>query len=226
MATVKIQLDKSRQKKNETYPIVLRVNHKGQFRVSLNTSVREDQFENGQIINHSQRAQLNNFLNRSVQDALNLIFDLRLVNRLNSLSNVDLKALIENKPIEKKEVTFKEACDKYSTRSSSAEQLVCVCITKSPLSVIVLRTLDLMLLIHAFCCSVRFSNSSLVTQVLRKEAIDEKAIFLYSLRISSLVIIDLAFNSLCNFSMHAVMLPFSINSKAFLVIVLAFILAV
>ena len=81
MATVKIQLDKSRQKKNETYPIVLRVNHKGQFRVSLNTSVREDQFENGQITNHPQRTQLNNFLNRSVQDVLNLIFDLRLVNR-------------------------------------------------------------------------------------------------------------------------------------------------
>ena len=119
MATIKLQIDTGHGKVDGTFPLVLRVNHQGQFRINLDLSVEKDQFDGEKIVNHPQHVTLNSYLKRSLTDASNIIFDLKTAKTLDSTTNKELKALIEDKPIKEeveKDTTFQKAYDVYVAR--------------------------------------------------------------------------------------------------------------
>lgn len=118
MASVTLSLDKRNKRKDGTYTLKLAVNHKDDFLVNLKIYLREDQWENGLVVNHNQRKFLNTVIEERLISVKNLIIKLGNDGTLKTLSAKELKQKIENYNIPEEKIgsnlyLFKDHFEKF-----------------------------------------------------------------------------------------------------------------
>lgn len=99
MAKTTIYLDKRSQKANGTFPLKLVISHKNKSTmISLNVDILSSQWDsnNSKIINHPQKAYLNNYVFSRKTIADNTIVNLTLTDTLKNLTIAELKKRIIN----------------------------------------------------------------------------------------------------------------------------------
>lgn len=115
MATVKLYLDTRRMKKDGTFPIKFMVNHKGNFLVGTEYSAKTEDWDGSQYTKkapnyRTKNIQLRNLLNKIE----NIFYELDNSERLQSLQNIRLKKLIEDKLTGKSyNLSFIDYLDKF-----------------------------------------------------------------------------------------------------------------
>lgn len=98
MATIKLYLDTRRMRKDGTFPIKIMVNHKGNFLLGTEFYATEKEWDGNQYSVKANNYRAKNMQLRNILNKIeNLIFDLENKNRMNTLQNIKLKSLIEEK---------------------------------------------------------------------------------------------------------------------------------
>lgn len=96
MANTYVFLDARRALRDKTYPLKLALRHKGAtFYINLDISILEEQWKNDKIINHSNSKVFNSYISGRIAQANNIIYELKIVGSLKSMSREDLKMAIE-----------------------------------------------------------------------------------------------------------------------------------
>lgn len=122
MASIWYYLDKRRQKADSTYPLKIKVsiNSKKSCLINLKVSLREDQWEKGEIVRHDNRKYLNRYIKQRYIDITNIIFQLETSGAISRMTPIEVKKRIESFRIdsEKSPYSFSEHFDRFiSTRN-------------------------------------------------------------------------------------------------------------
>ncbi|SCD19595.1 Integrase [Proteiniphilum saccharofermentans] len=95
MATLRVYLDTRRAKSSGEYPVKIVVNHRKDIMISTGISAFKSQFKDGRLIPSAKNsASKNAILTRSVDKIEKALFDLEREDRLNSLSDTQLKNIL------------------------------------------------------------------------------------------------------------------------------------
>lgn len=124
MAHSTVVLDKRSPQKDGTYPIKLRITHKGEFYINLKISVLESQWrevvdqkdlksKTGLVINHDLAARYNNFISSRKLEIDKKLLDLADSRKILAMDSAQLKGYITTDDTVPKDYLFKTHYDKY-----------------------------------------------------------------------------------------------------------------
>ena len=98
MASIWYYLDTRRRKADGTFPLKIKIglNAKDGCLINLKISLREDQWENGEVVRHPNRRFLNTYVKQRYLDITNSIFKLEITGAINRMSPVEIKKYVES----------------------------------------------------------------------------------------------------------------------------------
>lgn len=103
MAIVTAHLDTRSQRKDSTYPVKIKISHKGDtFFIATNIHIPKEQWSGSAIINNPQEKIKNQFIRSKIVEYENALLDLAKNNRLQDLSCKEIKEILTGASISKK----------------------------------------------------------------------------------------------------------------------------
>lgn len=125
MASIWYYLDTRRRKADGTFPLKIKIglNAKDGCLINLKISLREDQWENGEVVRHPNRRFLNTYVKQRYLDIINSIFKLEITGAINRMSPVEIKKYVESSlgAVADEAHTFSEHFERFiSTREKES----------------------------------------------------------------------------------------------------------
>lgn len=125
MASIWYYLDTRRRKADGTFPLKIKIglNAKDGCLINLKISLREDQWENGEVVRHPNRRFLNTYVKQRYLDITNSIFKLEITGAINRMSPVEIKKYVESSlgAVADEAYTFSEHFERFiSTREKES----------------------------------------------------------------------------------------------------------
>lgn len=125
MASIWYYLDTRRRKTDGTFPLKIKIglNAKDGCLINLKISLREDQWENGEVVRHPNRRFLNTYVKQRYLDITNSIFKLEITGAINRMSPVEIKKYVESSlgAVADEAYTFSEHFERFiSTREKES----------------------------------------------------------------------------------------------------------
>lgn len=125
MASMWYYLDTRRRKADGTFPLKIKIglNAKDGCLINLKISLREDQWENGEVVRHPNRRFLNTYVKQRYLDITNSIFKLEITGAINRMSPVEIKKYVESSlgAVADEAYTFSEHFERFiSTREKES----------------------------------------------------------------------------------------------------------
>ncbi len=125
MASIWYYLDTRRRKADGTFPLKIKIglNAKDGCLINLKISLREDQWENGEVVRHPNRRFLNTYVKQRYLDITNSIFKLEITGAINRMSPVEIKKYVESSlgTVTDEAYTFSEHFERFiSTREKES----------------------------------------------------------------------------------------------------------
>lgn len=125
MASIWYYLDTRRRKADGTFPLKIKIglNAKDGCLINLKISLREDQWENGEVVRHPNRRFLNTYVKQRYLDITNSIFKLEITGAINRMSPVEIKKYVESSlgTVADEAYTFSEHFERFiSTREKES----------------------------------------------------------------------------------------------------------
>lgn len=125
MASIWYYLDTRRRKVDETFPLKIKIglNAKNGCLINLKISLREDQWENGEVVRHPNRRFLNTYVKQRYLDITNSIFKLETTGAINRMSPAEIKKYVESSlgTVTDEAYTFSEHFERFiSTRAKES----------------------------------------------------------------------------------------------------------
>ena len=125
MASIWYYLDTRRRKADGTFPLKIKIglNAKDGCLINLKISLREDQWENGEVVRHPNRRFLNTYVKQRYLDITNSIFKLEITGAINRMSPVEIKKYVESSlgTVTDEAYTFSEHFERFiSTRGKES----------------------------------------------------------------------------------------------------------
>lgn len=125
MASIWYYLDTRRRKADGTFPLKIKIglNAKDGCLINLKISLREDQWENGEVVRHPSRRFLNTYVKQRYLDITNSIFKLEITGAINRMSPVEIKKYVESSlgTVTDEAYTFSEHFERFiSTREKES----------------------------------------------------------------------------------------------------------
>lgn len=125
MASIWYYLDTRRRKADGTFPLKIKIglNAKDGCLINLKISLREDQWENGEVVRHPNRRFLNTYVKQHYLDITNSIFKLEITGAINRMSPVEIKKYVESSlgAVADEAYTFSEHFERFiSTREKES----------------------------------------------------------------------------------------------------------
>jgi len=125
MASIKLYLDTRRPRKDGACPLKLSVSHKGSFQISIGVNLLPEQWKNNRVVmpdNLSKQKSLDRYIENRLSSANNILYDLRTLGRLASMTDRELRrALDANSTIipEATPALFKNHFERFAGRKSN-----------------------------------------------------------------------------------------------------------
>lgn len=125
MASIWYYLDTRRRKADGTFPLKIKIglNAKNGCLINLKISLREDQWENGEVVRHPNRRFLNTYAKQRYLDITNSIFKLETTGAINRMSPAEIKKYVESSlgAVTDEAYTFSEHFERFiSTRTKES----------------------------------------------------------------------------------------------------------
>ena len=125
MASIWYYLDTRRRKADGTFPLKIKIglNAKDGCLINLKISLREDQWENGEVVRHPNRRFLNTYVKQRYLDITNSIFKLEITGAINRMSPAEIKKYVESSlgAVTDEAYTFSEHFERFiSTRTKES----------------------------------------------------------------------------------------------------------
>lgn len=111
MASAKLYLDTRSRKKDGTFPLKITITHKGVFHINLGIDLKEDEWEDGKIVNNKRAKVFSSVIQSRFVYVQNQLLQLGNA-KLKGLTNKDLKALLEGYNEDESDYLFRHHIEK------------------------------------------------------------------------------------------------------------------